>query len=283
MITSVLRRTPPSSSTSDRSPTRLTIAGRASSVPGNCRAGARHGVGRGGRQHVARAVGEQDVSSDGPPGGDRMSTAQADAPQADAPRPEAEALNAGTKPVAESHRFDEARAGGLDGGQCRGLRGPAGGAPVQGRPVQPDLPADHARPKYVLRRKPPGQAAALGPRGRPRVQGDHAPCIRPASRWPSPMACAWTTSVIGTMFYVMDMVEGRILWDPALPDYAPAERRAIYHGHDRYAGGPAQRSTRRDRAGRFRPARQLLRAPDRPLDEAISRPPRPSPSRRWSG
>jgi aminoglycoside phosphotransferase (APT) family kinase protein len=35
-------------------------------------------------------------------------------------------------------------------------------------------------------------------------------------------------SVIGTMFYVMDMVEGRILWDQTLPQYEPAERRAIY-------------------------------------------------------
>jgi aminoglycoside phosphotransferase (APT) family kinase protein len=35
-------------------------------------------------------------------------------------------------------------------------------------------------------------------------------------------------SVIGTIFYVMDMVEGRILWDQALPSYAPEERRPIY-------------------------------------------------------
>jgi aminoglycoside phosphotransferase (APT) family kinase protein len=30
------------------------------------------------------------------------------------------------------------------------------------------------------------------------------------------------------MFYVMDMVEGRILWDATLPDYQPAERRATF-------------------------------------------------------
>ena len=30
------------------------------------------------------------------------------------------------------------------------------------------------------------------------------------------------------MFYVMDMVEGRVLWDQSLPDYAPAERHAIH-------------------------------------------------------
>ena len=35
-------------------------------------------------------------------------------------------------------------------------------------------------------------------------------------------------SVIGTMFYVMDMVEGRILWDQQLPQYEPAERHAIF-------------------------------------------------------
>ena len=30
------------------------------------------------------------------------------------------------------------------------------------------------------------------------------------------------------MFYIMDMVEGRILWDQQLPQYSPAERRAIF-------------------------------------------------------
>ncbi len=30
------------------------------------------------------------------------------------------------------------------------------------------------------------------------------------------------------MFYIMDMVEGRILWDATLPDYKPAQRAAIF-------------------------------------------------------
>lgn len=34
--------------------------------------------------------------------------------------------------------------------------------------------------------------------------------------------------VVGTMFYMMDYVEGRSFWEPWLPDLAPAERRAIY-------------------------------------------------------
>ena len=36
-------------------------------------------------------------------------------------------------------------------------------------------------------------------------------------------------SVIGTMFYIMGMADGRTLWDGTLPDSNPAERKAIYH------------------------------------------------------
>ena len=35
-------------------------------------------------------------------------------------------------------------------------------------------------------------------------------------------------SVIGSEFFVMDYVSGRIFWDPTLPEVAPAQRRAIY-------------------------------------------------------
>ena len=35
-------------------------------------------------------------------------------------------------------------------------------------------------------------------------------------------------SVIGTMFYIMDCVDGRIMWDPALPGMTPAQRGAIF-------------------------------------------------------
>jgi len=36
------------------------------------------------------------------------------------------------------------------------------------------------------------------------------------------------SSVIGSMFYVMAKVEGRVFWDLKLPGLTPAERRAIY-------------------------------------------------------
>jgi aminoglycoside phosphotransferase (APT) family kinase protein len=81
--------------------------------------------------------------------------------------------------------------------------------------------------KYVMRRKPPGKLlpsahavdreykviSALYPTGFP-VARSYGLCT--------------DEEVIGTMFYVMDMVEGRILWDQQLPQYEPAQRRAIY-------------------------------------------------------
>ncbi len=40
-------------------------------------------------------------------------------------------------------------------------------------------------------------------------------------------------SVIGTAFYVMDYVEGRVLWDPALPGMTRAQRAAIWDEQNR--------------------------------------------------
>lgn len=42
-------------------------------------------------------------------------------------------------------------------------------------------------------------------------------------------------SIVGTMFYVMDFVEGRSFWAPALPDQSPVERKAIYLEMNRVA------------------------------------------------
>jgi aminoglycoside phosphotransferase (APT) family kinase protein len=45
---------------------------------------------------------------------------------------------------------------------------------------------------------------------------------------PRPYALCADDTVIGTAFYVMDMVEGRVLWNGGLPEAAPAVRGAIY-------------------------------------------------------
>ena len=35
-------------------------------------------------------------------------------------------------------------------------------------------------------------------------------------------------SVIGTIFYLMEFVDGRIFWDPSLPEIDTEQRRAVY-------------------------------------------------------
>jgi aminoglycoside phosphotransferase (APT) family kinase protein len=45
---------------------------------------------------------------------------------------------------------------------------------------------------------------------------------------PRTYALCTEEGVLGTAFYVMECVEGRVLWEPHLPGLAPAERTAIY-------------------------------------------------------
>jgi aminoglycoside phosphotransferase (APT) family kinase protein len=45
---------------------------------------------------------------------------------------------------------------------------------------------------------------------------------------PRPLVLCTDESVAGTMFYLMDYVQGRVFWDLDLPGLAPGERHAIY-------------------------------------------------------
>ena len=80
---------------------------------------------------------------------------------------------------------------------------------------------------YVLRRKPAGEvlpsAHAVDREFRvlSALHGTAVPVARP-------LALCTDDAVIGSMFYVMEHVAGRIFWDQSLPGLAPAERAAIY-------------------------------------------------------
>lgn len=45
---------------------------------------------------------------------------------------------------------------------------------------------------------------------------------------PRPLFLCRDTTIVGTEFYVMEFVAGRIFRDPTLPQLAPAERMAVY-------------------------------------------------------
>ncbi len=146
---------------------------------------------------------------------------------ADTAEQQREQLNSGTKEVAESHRFDEAALAAWMQANVEGYAGPLEVRQFKGGQSNPTYQLVTPGKKYVLRRKPPGKLlpsahavdreykviSALYPTGFP-VARSYGLCT--------------DDSVIGTMFYVMDMVEGRILWDQQLPQYEPAERHAIF-------------------------------------------------------
>jgi aminoglycoside phosphotransferase (APT) family kinase protein len=81
--------------------------------------------------------------------------------------------------------------------------------------------------RYVLRRKPPGKLlkSAHMVEREFRVLRALEGAAFPA---PHALALCEDESVIGSVFYLMAHVEGRIFWDPSLPEMTPNERTAIY-------------------------------------------------------
>ncbi|MGY8860182.1 MAG: phosphotransferase family protein, partial [Pseudomonadales bacterium] len=81
---------------------------------------------------------------------------------------------------------------------------------------------------YVLRRKPPGELlkSAHAVDREFRVISALRDTDVPV---PKTFVLCEDDDIVGSMFYVMEYKEGRILWDPLLPDAADnAERSAIY-------------------------------------------------------
>jgi len=138
-----------------------------------------------------------------------------------------EQLNTGTKPVAESHRFDEARLAAWMKATIEGFEGPLEVRQFKGGQSNPTYQLVTPGHTYVMRRKPPGKLlpSAHAVDREFRVISALYPTGFPVAR---PYALCEDESVTGTMFYVMDMVEGRILWDQTLPAYAPRERHATH-------------------------------------------------------
>jgi len=128
----------------------------------------------------------------------------------------------GTKPVEERHRIN---AGALEAFlkfKILEVKQFKGG---QSNPTYLISAADGRR--FALRRKPPGKllpSAHAVDREFRVIQALH-PTGFPVAR---PHVLCEDESVIGTAFYVMDFVDGRVLWDQSLPGMSKAERGAIW-------------------------------------------------------
>ncbi|MGH1420963.1 MAG: phosphotransferase family protein [Hyphomonas sp.] len=141
--------------------------------------------------------------------------------------PDAQEMFSGTKAVTEQHKFDEKKLAEWMQSNVEGYEGPLEVRQFKGGQSNPTYQLVTPNKKYVMRRKPPGTLlpSAHAVDREYRVISALYPLGFPVAR---PYGLCEDTDVAGTMFYVMDMVEGRILWDGTLPGMDPSERRAIY-------------------------------------------------------
>jgi aminoglycoside phosphotransferase (APT) family kinase protein len=133
----------------------------------------------------------------------------------------------GTKPVDDRHRFDTARLESYLHGHIDGFSGPLAIEQFSGGQSNPTFLLTAGDARYVLRRKPPGKLlpSAHAVDREYRVISALYPTEVPVAKT---FCLCEDDSVIGTAFYVMDYVQGRVLWDGLLPGMTPHQRRAIY-------------------------------------------------------
>ncbi len=135
----------------------------------------------------------------------------------------------GTQPVADRQKFDVAALETYLTAHIAGFRGPLIVEQFKGGQSNPTFKLLTPSRAYVMRAKP-GPAAKL-------LQSAHAidreyRVMDALAETDVPVARMHTLcedeSVIGRAFYVMEFVDGRVLWDQGLPGMTPSERAAIY-------------------------------------------------------
>lgn len=137
--------------------------------------------------------------------------------------------NTGTKPVAASHAFDVQALQTHLQAHLPGFAGPLQVEQFKGGQSNPTYKLITPTRSYVMRSKP-GPAAKLLPsahaiereyRVMSALQGSDVPVPR------MHLLCE-DESVIGRAFFIMEFMQGRVLWDQSLPGMTPTERAQIY-------------------------------------------------------
>lgn len=116
--------------------------------------------------------------------------------------------------------------------QVSGFKGPLTATKFAGGQSNPTFLIEAASGKYVLRRKPPGELlkSAHAVDREYRVMSALADTDVPVARV---YHLCEDDSVIGSMFFLMEYIDGRVMWDPALPEETPESRGAIYREMNR--------------------------------------------------
>jgi aminoglycoside phosphotransferase (APT) family kinase protein len=133
----------------------------------------------------------------------------------------------GTIEVGERDKLDLEKLGAWMIANVPGYTGPLTYAKFAGGQSNPTYRLDTPNRAYVLRRKPFGPilpSAHAVDREYRVIAGLH-PTGFPV---PRPYGLCEDAAVIGSAFYVMEMVEGRTIWDGAMPGATPPERTAHY-------------------------------------------------------
>jgi aminoglycoside phosphotransferase (APT) family kinase protein len=129
----------------------------------------------------------------------------------------------GAGEVRKGQRFDEAKLAAWMAANVEGYRGPLQVLQFKGGQSNPTYKLITPNSSYVVRRKPPGTIL----KGAHAVERE-AKVLRALSAVDFPVARVYgectDEGVIGTAFYVMEMVEGRIFWDSTFPQVARDER-----------------------------------------------------------
>jgi aminoglycoside phosphotransferase (APT) family kinase protein len=138
----------------------------------------------------------------------------------------------GTRPVAPQHAFDVARLAEFMRQHVDGFSGELTVEQFKGGQSNPTFLLTAGGKQYVMRRKPPG---TLLPSAHA-VDREYK-VITALAKTDVPVARTYALceddSVIGSAFYIMDYVQGRILWNSGLPGFEPAERAALFNEMNR--------------------------------------------------
>lgn len=133
----------------------------------------------------------------------------------------------GTRPVTAAHAFDVKALEAYMRAHVDGFSGALEVEQFKGGQSNPTFRLRAADRHYVLRRKPPGQLLASAHA----VDREYR-VIRALADTDVPVAQAYALcedpAVLGTAFYIMEYVAGRILWDPSLPGMSTGQRGAIF-------------------------------------------------------
>lgn len=129
-------------------------------------------------------------------------------------------------------RIDEASLEHYLAANLPGFEGPLKAEKFSGGQSNPTFRISAGGKDYVLRRKPPGQLlkSAHQVDREYRVMKALAGTGVPVPRMH--LLCE-DESVIGTIFFVMEYLDGRIFWDPALPEMSNADRARTYDDMNR--------------------------------------------------